>query len=574
MAHRITRHYPFPRRALSLRHSRHPTGASCSKRAGTTQQERDRLINDLNDEVRDLQAQNRELRQAQDKLLRSHDHYANLYEYAPIAYFVLDSQGLILQANLCAAAMLGVNRDALASVPLADYLKRQSRDAFQRHREAVFANNSRQRCRLEIERHGMGRLCVQLESVAFGPDQARRCRTVVVDTTYYERMEEVLQSLTERLEQRVAERTKDLQKERDFSDAIINKLPGIVLILDREAHLLRSNIGVETAADPANAGLKGHGALMDLIPPEEHKPLQAWIAASLLSQPAKLPQETTLRHRDGSQHLYNFTSTVLKDTANEIDYLICFGMDITDQRKAQAEASHYLDEAARLQRLQTASELATAMGHELNQPLGAISMYADASRQLLEQPSPDRRKLMENLKNISEQGLRGGEIIRQLRRFINRNEIDCVPLDLNTVVHKACELMAPKATACGVTLKLLNCPTLPPVNGVAIHLEQVLLNLLRNAIEAIQDAGMPDESVTVVVQRLQHMARVTVRDSGPGIDPETARQMLKFLHSTKDYGLGVGLCISFSLIKAHGGRLWIEPQQPGGVIHFELPLVP
>jgi signal transduction histidine kinase len=110
--------------------------------------------------------------------------------------------------------------------------------------------------------------------------------------------------------------------------------------------------------------------------------------------------------------------------------------------------------------------------------------------------------------------------------------------------------------------------------AVDVHIEQVLLNLLRNAIDAIRDASMSSGSITVMTRRFEDMAQVSVIDSGPGIDAATADKVFEPLASHKEYGLGVGLRISRSLIEAHGGRLWVEPHTPGGIFYFVLPFAP
>ena len=143
-------------------------------------------------------------------------------------------------------------------------------------------------------------------------------------------------------------------------------------------------------------------------------------------------------------------------------------------------------------------------------------------------------------------------------------------MDLNAVVRSTCTLMAPKTRARGIDI-VLDLATLPPVLAVDVHIEQVLLNLLRNAIDAIRDAGMSSGSITVTTRRFKDMAQVSVIDSGPGINAAAADKVFEPLASHKEYGLGVGLRISRSLIEAHGGRLWVEPQTPGGIFHFVLP---
>jgi PAS domain S-box-containing protein len=267
-------------------------------------------------------------------------------------------------------------------------------------------------------------------------------------------------------------------------------------------------------------------------------------------------------------------AAVLRDPEGRARFNVGVVSDITDLRQAEEEAREHLEEASRLQRLHTVNELATLLAHELNQPLAAIATYTEVGRQLLRGSSLDQVRLAGNLEKIGQQALRAGDIIRHLRSFVRRRPIDPEPLDLHEVVRGACDLMAPEARKGGIRLELRLDPNPSLVIGVSVQVEQVLLNLLRNAFDAIDDAGMRGGTVTVTTQRAGDKVRVTVSDSGPGIDAEAAARLFEPLSSRKVDGLGVGLRISRSPIAAHGGRLWVEPRVPGGVFHFELSLAP
>jgi two-component system CheB/CheR fusion protein len=147
-------------------------------------------------------------------------------------------------------------------------------------------------------------------------------------------------------------------------------------------------------------------------------------------------------------------------------------------------------------------------------------------------------------------------------------------MDLNAEMGSTRAMVAPKSRTRGITMVLDLEVRLPPVMGVDVHIEQVLLNLLRNAIDAIRDAGMTSGSITMTTRWVENMAQVSVIDSGPGIDAAMADKVFEPFSSRKEYGLGVGLRISRSLIEAHGGRLWVEPHRPGGIFHFVLPFAP
>jgi PAS domain S-box-containing protein len=347
----------------------------------------------------------------------------------------------------------------------------------------------------------------------------------------------------------------------------------LVIVVDDEGRLIRFNAACNTATGYDFAEFLGTPDWQDLIPAEETAGVQA-VMARLRSGEAHVLHENHWIHRDGSLILLNWKNTVLKDEAGGVQYVIGTGIDITEQRKAENQARQHLEEVSRLQRLQTANELATMLAHELNQPLAAIASYAEAGRQLLGYAPLELDKLARNLERISQQSLRAGETIRHMRTFVGRGTIDPVPLDLNAVVSSTCALMVPRAHNRGIEVVLDLAATLPPVMGVDVHIEQVLVNLMRNAVDAIRDARMKSGSITVATRLEAGMAQVSVRDSGPGIDAETAARVFEFLSSSKKYGLGVGLRICRSLIVAHGGRLWVEPHSPGGIIHFVLPFAP
>ena len=249
-------------------------------------------------------------------------------------------------------------------------------------------------------------------------------------------------------------------------------------------------------------------------------------------------------------------------------------LDVTKQRMAQRDARRLLEDRARLQRLQTANDLATMLAHELNQPLAAISMTADASRGLLMRAVPDGQRLDDNLKKISGMALRAGEIIRLLRTFIQQGKVASRKLDLNTMVTQASALLGMRAEQSGIHLRLELREPSPAVMGVAVQIEQVLFNLMQNALNAIIEAGMTGGEICMETRKTNGMVRVTVTDTGPGVGAEEAVALFDPQYAAAGNSPGLGLHICHNLIEAHGGRLWVEPQTPGGIFHFELPAVP
>lgn len=533
------------------------------------------LIYELNVRQMELEIQNGELRQSQAELAQAHDRYVDLYEFAPVGYFTLDKDGAILEANLMIATLLGVERQALISANITTFVTHASQDDCYRHRQAVFCSTTKQSCVISMKKPESAPLIVRLESIAFGPEQNQYCRMALIEITELKEAEAALNHLMTTLEQQVIERTQQLEKERNFIDAVLEHQPAPVLVIDRNGCVVRLNKAFEIVTGYRFKELYGTRIWMDFIPPSERPAIEKQIMEKLLSGwPVPLKHENHICHRNGAKRLFSWTNTALTDLEDQVQYIIGIGIDITDQRRAEKKARQHLEEVSRLQRLQTASELATVLAHEINQPLGAISMFAEASVQLFASDPLDQDKLKQNLQRISEQALRGGEIIRRLRAFMTHGKLESVPLDLNAVVDSACTLIISQAQRNGIRLDLDLDDHLPTVMGVQVHLEQVLLNLARNAIEAIHDAGMENGVIRIETRRKQQRAMVTIQDSGPGIDATMIDKIFEGLYSTKNQGLGVGLRISRSLIEAHGGRLWAEPHTPHGLFHFQIPFAP
>jgi len=394
------------------------------------------------------------------------------------------------------------------------------------------------------------------------------------DVTPHKHAELKLRDMAASLEQRVVERSAQLRQERNFNNAILDTVASLILVVDTEGRVVRYNRACEKVTGYNFAEFMGSRAWWNLVPEEEREQVGR-VAVRLMAGEKQVESENHWLTREGSRHLLRWQNTVLKDAAGRIQFIVGSGLDITEQRVAEDEARHHLEEASRLQRLQTANELATLLAHEINTPLGAITMYAETGEQVLGHSPLERERLAELLAQISRQSLRAGEIIRRLRAFVGRGRIKPVDLDLNEVLRNACALMESKARSCGISLLLDLDAGLRPVRGVDVHIEQVLLNLIRNAIEAIHGAGMTGGTITVTsgIHTGDGMAQVCVRDTGPGIDSESADTLFGSLASDKEYGLGVGLRISHSLIEAQDGRLWAEPHTPGGVFCFLLPLV-
>jgi len=364
-----------------------------------------------------------------------------------------------------------------------------------------------------------------------------------------------------------------LREERDFITTVLGTVGALVVVLDRDGRVVRCNRTCEQVTGYSAAELLRADLWEQLLLPEELPDVRRVFEALRAGEfPNRF--ENHWRHRDGSKRLISWDNTCLLDAAGQVRYIIATGIDVTDQRRSEDEARVRQAALAHAHRVMTAGELAAALAHELNQPLAAIASYSEAGLQQLRRGAPEPDKLTRNLEQIALQAQRAGHAIRELRAFLAKGETRRTSVDLNALAGTACGLAAAEARARGVRLELDAAERLPPVLASEIHIEHVLVNLLQNAIEAIHHAGIAGGTVRLATRATADgQAQVTVRDNGPGIDPDAARRIFEPFHTTKPQGLGMGLAISRSVVEAHDGRIWVETgTEPGAAVHFTLPL--
>jgi signal transduction histidine kinase len=243
------------------------------------------------------------------------------------------------------------------------------------------------------------------------------------------------------------------------------------------------------------------------------------------------------------------------------------------RRKAELADQTHRFELAHASRLATVGELTASIAHEINQPLGAILSNADAAELILES-GPDRRdQLRQILADIRRDDLRASEVIRRLRSLLARKKVERQPFELNEAVSDIGPILRGEARRRRITLDIRPAATAATVVGDRIQLQQVLIHLVLNAMDAVE--GVPAERRTIVmsVEKVAGGVAVTVRDRGQGIAPEHFPRLFESFFTTKPSGMGLGLSIARSLIEAHGGRIWAENGAGEGAdFHVELPV--
>jgi two-component system sensor kinase FixL len=210
-------------------------------------------------------------------------------------------------------------------------------------------------------------------------------------------------------------------------------------------------------------------------------------------------------------------------------------------------------------------ELAAAVAHELNQPLTAVLSNAQAARRIMMSPAPALDEVREILDDIIDQDKRAGDVIQRIRRVLRKEQFDWRPLDFNALIRDVVHLLANQATLGGVTVTSTLLADLPPVRGDRVQLQQVVLNLTLNGIQAsVANDGVRKPIVSLTTGVCEHAVRLVVHDSGAGIPADSFARIFDPFYTTKTDGFGMGLSISRSIVELHGGQLTVANHASGG----------
>jgi predicted ATPase/signal transduction histidine kinase len=285
--------------------------------------------------------------------------------------------------------------------------------------------------------------------------------------------------------------------------------------------------------------------------------------------------EYRLRMPDEKIKHVHVVARAFRDELGDVDFVGAV-MDVTVIRLAERELHKTRTDLAHVTRVTSLGELTTSIAHEVNQPLGAIMFNAEASLSWLDGDPPNMREAHAALERIVRDGTRAGEVIQRVRALAKKTDIKMAPLNLHEVLSETLTFVQHELLSSRVALRMEHASALPVILADKVQLQQVILNLVINGIEAMQSVtDRPRELVIRTAQEGAQQVRVTVTDCGAGFSVDSAERLFNPLFTTKPSGMGMGLSICRSIIELHGGHIWAVPNLPhGATLQFTLPLQP
>ena len=363
----------------------------------------------------------------------------------------------------------------------------------------------------------------------------------------------------------------ELRRENEQLRSLIENTSDIITIVNEDGTIRYESPSIERILGYHPEDLIGKNVL-DFVHPEDAAATVRAVKAAFHHTGVAQPIELRFRHRDGS---WRVLEAIGKRPSNppDMDGVVVSSRDVTERKRIEAETRQHQAELSYLLRLSTMGEMAAGLAHELNQPLAAITNYAKGCARRIASGVGEKAQIVPALEEIAGQAMRAGDIIRRLRNLLRKGEVRWELVDVNELVREVARFVDAEAGEHVVRLQLDLAPEVPQVCVDAIQLEQVILNLVRNGLEAVSGVEREARELLVRTTAADDTIEIAISDNGEGLSADIAEKMFDPFFSTKPGSLGMGLSISRSIVEAHGGRLWATPNPGRGTtFRFTLPL--
>lgn len=354
--------------------------------------------------------------------------------------------------------------------------------------------------------------------------------------------------------------------------SILATVPDAMVVIDEVGEILSFSAAAEKMFGYSEAEVAGRNVRM-LMPSPDRERHDQYLVNYLTTGKRKIigiGRVTTALHRDGNTFPIELSVGEASSEGRRI--FTGFIRDLTERQLTLLRLQDLQSELAHVGRVSEMGTLASSLAHELNQPLTAVANYCESARDLLAtDPDPETLEMVrEAMEEAAAQAIRAGQIVRRLRDFMSHGETERRRESLQQLINEANALALVGSREHGIEVQLALDPNADCVFVDRIQVQQVLVNLIRNAIDAMLDA--PARKLRMTTSRENGMTRVTVEDTGSGITEAIANQLFQPFVTSKQSGMGIGLSICRTIVESHGGRIWWEPGAASGTaFHFTLP---
>lgn len=563
-----------------------------------------------------LELQNQEPKNTQHDLMAARDDYAQFYYSAPIGYLVLDKHHVISKANSTASQLLGISEQSLINKTLGQFIHSLDQDRYHLFLEAVLNKHTASSLILRPKNLNILPIDIACQGIQYCNCTPATCsykdtfswleirNTFVdndgedineiglslIDVTEAQQNQKMIACLNEKLEQKVIQQTRELKEanqdltetikqlkifETEISEreaklnAIFNAAVEGIITINLSGIIISANNAVEKIFGYDNKEIIGC-FIRKLIP------LMSEEIQGLGNQKSKLIGNISEQigfHKNGIT--FPLEVSMAEFSIKNKTYHTIIVRDISFRKMLEQREKQHLDALAHVTRLGLLGELASGIAHEVNQPLTAIVSYTEAGLNLMSQDKYNQELLRNILEKANQQASRAGQIIHRMRNLVKTHKIHQSTANINYLIEDAVGLCASYIKQNSIQLRFLLANDLPMCNIDLIQIEQVLLNLIKNSIDALSLVPISKPRILSIetVLNKDHAIEIRVKDNGTGIKHSEQKNILTPFYTTKSGGMGMGLSICRSIIEAHGGVLRFNSlPEKGTTFYFTLPL--
>jgi PAS domain S-box-containing protein len=547
------------------------------------------LFAELNARLSELELQNQDLHSS----LECHDR---LFEKSAISCLSLDKGGIIQRVNNAAIKLLGGAKQDIINTHLTNYLSPDYKTAFDDYLGILSSSKSAQTLNLLlINQAGKHIELACLGSGSLSSDGEEHICLVLNDISFFKESEKKLTHTIQQLEENIRKKTAHLTESNQALKKSVDELNhSRHQLLEREAKLnsiLNASIegiividtsGIIVSVNAAVENIFGYSAeeligfSVNLLMPiairkKQDQYLEKYLRIFIPKVIGQIREVEGLR-KDGS--LVPLDMTIAEFPLDGMQYYSGIVRDVSARKLQEQQEKEHLEKLAHVTRLGLMGEMASGIAHEVNQPLSAVVNYTQVCLRFIQNENPDLEKIAETLKKANQQALKAGQIIHSMREFVKPRKIHRSTVDINELIYDAIGIFEADFKQQLIAMRFELTKNLPCVIIDRVQIEQVILNLIRNSIEALKELPQFTQRQLSIETTLNHLSYIVVRvkDNGPGLSPIQREKILTPFFTTKASGMGMGLSISRSLVEAHHGTLHFNSKEDKGTtFYFTLP---